>query len=479
MKAKRFFSVFFIMCMLPFSAQADVWQDPETKVNYEYTVGESEASVKGGDFTKAGSVDVDGDITLLSHFSVDGNEYMVTTIGNYAFYKCNSLTSIFIPEGITTIGKYAFSGCMKLKSLSLPESLTSILDGAFRNCSDLSVVSIPDAVEFLGSYVFNGCSELNSVKIPQNIVNIGNEAFTDTPWYNALYEAAPDGLFYYDNILFGFKGAAPVGAIEIKKGTRVIAGDAFNYNCPDITSVILPEGLVGIGYSAFRWCNNMETINLPSSLRYIDEFTFRDCSALTSITIPEGITSIKKCSFESCSRLLSLSLPTSLTEIGEYAFRSTGLQSVDIPYGVETIGGNAFYECFNLTDVTIPSTVTSIGHGAFYCCNILNTVKSFISNPFEIGVVFYSHWDMKNKIIMLHVPYGTKDLYEATPTWSDQFISIVEMEKGTANVENKTASIGARIEAYYTLGGQRIDTGMKGLNIVRQANGGLKKVLIK
>ena len=66
--------------LLPASVCADVWQDPTTHVNYEYTPGQGKASVMAGTWRKAGSPDATGDITLLSSFTVEGNSYSVTTI---------------------------------------------------------------------------------------------------------------------------------------------------------------------------------------------------------------------------------------------------------------------------------------------------------------------------------------------------------------------------------------------------------------
>ena len=103
-------------------------------MNYEYTLGESEASVKAGSpgyFSQPGSPDATGDITILSNFTVDGNKYSVTSIGNNAFYYCGSLTLVTIPEGVTSIGAMAFCNCSSLTSVTIPNSLTNIGDDAF------------------------------------------------------------------------------------------------------------------------------------------------------------------------------------------------------------------------------------------------------------------------------------------------------------------------------------------------------------
>ncbi len=102
--------------LLPLTSWADVWQDPETKVNYEYTVGESEASVKAGysfrGNTYTGSPDATGYINILSKFTIDGKDYSVTSIGEYAFRDCSGMTSVTIPNSVTSIGNWAFYGCI-------------------------------------------------------------------------------------------------------------------------------------------------------------------------------------------------------------------------------------------------------------------------------------------------------------------------------------------------------------------------------
>ena len=104
-----------------------------------------------------------GDIEIPSSISYKNNVYKVTSIGDYAFEYCSSLTSITIPDSVTIIGSDAFRGCSSLTSITIPDSVTIIGSYAFYGCSSLTSITIPDSVTIIGSYAFRGCSSLTSV----------------------------------------------------------------------------------------------------------------------------------------------------------------------------------------------------------------------------------------------------------------------------------------------------------------------------
>ncbi|MDE5887606.1 MAG: leucine-rich repeat domain-containing protein, partial [Muribaculaceae bacterium] len=70
--------------------------------------------------------EIEGDLILPSNPKDGEIEYTLTSIGNYAFDGCSSLTSITIPNTVTSIGDFAFNCCRSLTSITIPNTVTSI-----------------------------------------------------------------------------------------------------------------------------------------------------------------------------------------------------------------------------------------------------------------------------------------------------------------------------------------------------------------
>ena len=104
----------------------------------------------------------------------------VTSIGEKAFYYCDNLKSVTIPDGVTSIGSYAFQSCSSLTSVTIGDGVTKIGSGAFRKCSSLKKVTIPKRVTRIGSSAFFDCSSLVTVYCkPTTPPTIGSDMF----WY--------------------------------------------------------------------------------------------------------------------------------------------------------------------------------------------------------------------------------------------------------------------------------------------------------
>ena len=87
----------------------------------------------------------------------------VTSIGDYAFACCGSLTEVTIPKSVETIGISAFGFCSNLTKVTIPEGVTSIGEYAFAYCSSLTEVTIPKSVTSIEAYAFSECEALATV----------------------------------------------------------------------------------------------------------------------------------------------------------------------------------------------------------------------------------------------------------------------------------------------------------------------------
>ena len=113
----------------------------------------------------------------------------VTEIGDWAFERCRSLSSITIPESVTEIGRDAFYYCSNLKSITIPEGVREIGRDAFRYCSSLTSITIPESVREIGEDAFYGCSSLTSI-----LVDINNKKYDSRDNCNAIIETKNNKL---------------------------------------------------------------------------------------------------------------------------------------------------------------------------------------------------------------------------------------------------------------------------------------------
>ncbi|MBQ8522590.1 MAG: leucine-rich repeat protein [Clostridia bacterium] len=208
-----------------------------------------------------------------------------TSIGNYAFYGCTSLTSVDLSNctNLTTIGNYAFDNCTSLTSIDLPSSLTTIGNYAFYNCTSLTSITLPSSLTTIGTYAFSSCTSLTSIDLSActSLTTIGDFAFYSTALTN----------------------------IDLSNCVNLttIGEHAFS-SCTSLTSITLPSSLTTIGASAFGGCTALESVNLGDcvNLTTIGNSAFAKCSALTSVVIPSNVTKIGQYAFSSCTNLGSL-----------------------------------------------------------------------------------------------------------------------------------------------------------------------------
>lgn len=414
----------------------------------------------------------------------------ITSIGTYAFRNCTSLTDVELSNGLTAIPNYAFTGCKALTSVVIPEGVTSIGDYAFQNCSAMTSVDIPSTVNWMGKYDFDGCTALTEVGI------------TDlAAWCKMRFGAEKASPFFYAKTMK--LNGEPVTDLVFPEGISTIGAYAFA-EYKGLKSVVIGNDVTSIAEGAFQDCRDLKDVTIGSSVTTLGKYAFRDCTGMQNLVIGNSVNSIGNQAFGNCGDLRSIVvvkgnskydsrdncnalietatnkllvgcrntiIPGTVKTIADLAFSyCKGLTYVNIPNSVTSITTNGssdssfrgsdlkeiefhcsklgswlFYGQTSLEKVVLGSEVTSIEDRAFCDCTNMQTVVSYIQEPFAFS---YSTFYFNNtyNTCKLIVPAGTRDAYIAKG-WNEGVFrgGVVEMDPNSLAVADQNANQGKSI----------------------------------
>lgn len=177
----------------------------------------------------------------------------VTSIGDFVFWRSESLQSITLPGSVTSIGIGAFCWCESLQSITLSGSVTSIGNSAFCGCESLRSITLPDTVTSIGDCAFWLCKSLQNITLPGSVTSIAAGAFLD---------------------------------------------------CKSLQGITIPDTVTSIGDRAFLWCQSLRSIVLPDTMISIGKDAFKYCSSLESITLPRSLGNIENCGIPKGCRII-------------------------------------------------------------------------------------------------------------------------------------------------------------------------------
>ena len=295
----------------------------------------------------------------------------LTEIGEKAFYRQFSLSSVLLPDQITAIGSqaFAYSG---ITSIEIPESVETIGPSAFSLCNHLGQITIPASVRVIEGRAFFSCP-LASVSFGEesNLTTIGDLAFAYV--YGTSSIVIPDSVTSFGEGVFK---NARIGHVRLPSSMKILPANTFS--CSKVYEIEHDnwDQITDIGDNAFSgdYYTSVRVLRtLPAGLKTIGNRAFR------YTVLPDGFT-----------------LPSGVTSIGDEAFSYSGLTKVELPATLSSIGYGAFSNCA-LEKVYVkraaPATISQKGSGVLgETFGTLPALNGTILVPFDKEATYKSSW---------------------------------------------------------------------------------------
>lgn len=322
------------------------------------------------------NIEVDGNNPILK--SEDGVLYSkdMKKLIAYPIGKENS--EFVIPSTITTVGARAFALSNHLRNVRFPQNLSSIEEGAFFSCDSIDDIVLPEKLVSIGDMGLTGIG-IKHLRIPMSVKNVGNRAFAACSKLENVFIPDTD-ISLGDEV---FLDCVSLKTVRLPNTIASIPNRCFA-NCYDLISLEEGESIISVGDRAFEYCHNLRAINFSKNLKSIGNYTFLYCGSLKNIELPETIDFLGNGAFCDCYSLKHVNIPSNLECIPDSCFEQTAIEELILPENITSIGRRAFSDCYYIKDLQIPASVGEINNEAFFACVSLENIE-FRSISINIG----------------------------------------------------------------------------------------------
>ncbi|MGM9641991.1 MAG: leucine-rich repeat domain-containing protein, partial [Eubacteriales bacterium] len=254
----------------------------------------------------------------------------------------NGYTFVELDDGSAMITGADVSGDVVLPAELNGKKVTAIGEGAFYKATTITSLTIPDGIESIGIYAFSDCTALGSVSIPKSVWSIEPFAFEGTPWLAAQTD---EFVTAGDDVLIAYNGTSNTPVLP---DTVRHLGGAFAAN-EAIRSLTLGRGVLTVSSMALAFCKNLALVDPGLSLVYVGEQAFSGDEKLTSLVFPDTLRCIGPQACLNCYELKYLYLGQSLCNLGQNAFEyCQALRTVFIPESLTELRSSHFKDCPSL-----------------------------------------------------------------------------------------------------------------------------------
>lgn len=222
-------------------------------------------------------------------------------VGNYAFYGCQGMDEIWLPDSVDYVGAYAFA-------------VTGAYDGfleSVKDAEDAQFFVVGDGV-LITAYVPNG---VTSVEIPEGIKIVGGAALCG--WDTAYIPADDEELSISGRSKYNL--SYKVQQLSLPSTVETICDSAF-FRMTKIQEIVLPDSLKYIGASAFAYCENLSELTGGMNVEQVGDNAFSYCTSIGSFHFYPNTVKIGNGVFAGCSALVTVEFPEELAYPGEDMF---------------------------------------------------------------------------------------------------------------------------------------------------------------
>lgn len=215
------------------------------------------------------------------------NGYNVTSIGKFAFYCCDGISSIVMPDTVISLGDYSFSTCSNLKTVTLSRNLSS---------------------EKSGGYLFYNSTSIETVYVPENMID---QTFIDH--FNYHLDTVIKGSVNNSQYRLDYE-------IPIKDRNATITKYNANANASDNVTVTIPDTILGINVTkiatgAFSSSNVYQVI-MSNNITTLESRSFNGCANLKKLTVSKNVSCAQSGGylFTGCNNLTDITVPADMAD---------------------------------------------------------------------------------------------------------------------------------------------------------------------
>lgn len=422
----------------------------------------------------------------LTHLNLQAAN-LVNGGDSYYFVQKNGSKKGYNIAEDNLVDHYMFYGCDKLVNVTLPANTLKINNYAFFGCKSLASITIPASVDYLGDYAFAKCEALKKVEIPASVNNMGNAAFNSC---TALETATFDKDCEITNIRRKtFEGCTALKTVKLPSTVESLGLRAFA-NCSSLSSFTLPASFIEKASDTFEDTpiKNYYVEDGIEGFAAVDGVLYNeDLSTLLlypvartdqSFTVPENVMAIGEQAFFGATNLKSVKLPSRLTNILEQAFAKSAITEIEFPAELTSIESEAFSNCRSLTKATFKGGISGIGAKAFLATQLKEVTFNEMNAVPELGrqTFFTLNRDLKFYVPDAKIEAFKQAIVSANASNEGRYEVLGLSATGISNVQNTDA---AAEVSRFNAAGQRVSAPVRGLNIVKMANGKTVKTIAR